>query len=403
MISSNMFLSNKQIPIYFGEKNYSPVLPSPPPSPPFQISDALAISQPSSPSTSYEPLNTSSLKQSRYRMRLSDAPSELLEYIEISKSILSPTKSLSSDLIRFSLKSYKSSTYEQNNNLFNTAMNISTEDTSNQKLVSGRHRNVRKNPYPIRSPSITSPNLTDPMNILRGNNSDNDDFEFKLSLISDNSSVSSPSESQLSCASSPSTPPSIDDLRDSIHESTTIPICRSYQKKQQRTKQVVSKRLGASSPHRKRKGNSLARVMADRGLLESVFNSNITSNDIKSVRIPPPPPMQFDELITNIKALDLDTKVLDTIDSAITWKGQPLSISHLPHYDSLHPAEAQVVSVLRLTPVQYLTGKHTLISAAQRYNQRNLPFKKSDAQKLLRIDVNKASKLWEFFRQVRWI
>ncbi|RHZ78689.1 hypothetical protein Glove_158g64 [Diversispora epigaea] len=397
MISSNMFLSNKQIPIYFGEKNYSPVLPSPPPSPPFQISDALAISQPSSPSTSYEPLNTSSLKQNRFRMRLSDAPSELLEYIEISKSILSPTKSLSSDLIRFSLKSYKSSTYEQNqktnNNIFNT------EDPSNQKLVSGRHRNVRKNPYPIRSP-ISSPEL----NILRSNNSDADDIEFKLSLISDNSSVSSPTESQLSCASSPSTPPPIDDLRDSIHELTAIPIRRSYQKKQQRTKQVVSKRLGTpSSPHRKRKGNSLARVMADRGLLESVFNSNITSNDIKSVRIPPPPPMQFDELITNIKALDLDTKVLDTIDSAITWKGQPLSISHLPHYDSLHPAEAQVVSILRLTPVQYLTGKHTLISAAQRYNQRNLPFKKSDAQKLLRIDVNKASKLWEFFRQVHWI
>ncbi|CAG8660662.1 64_t:CDS:1, partial [Racocetra persica] len=52
---------------------------------------------------------------------------------------------------------------------------------------------------------------------------------------------------------------------------------------------------------------------------------------------------------------------------------------------------------------QYLTAKHTLVSAAQRYLQKSLPFRKSDAQKLLRIDVNKASKLWEFFQQVKWI
>ncbi|RHZ78687.1 hypothetical protein Glove_158g62 [Diversispora epigaea] len=58
-----------------------------------------------------------------------------------------------------------------------------------------------------------------------------------------------------------------------------------------------------------------------------------------------------------------------------------------------------VASTLRLTPVQYLTAKNTLVSAAQRYVQRSLPFRKSDAQKLLRIDVNKASKLWEFFQQ----
>ncbi|CAG8747128.1 1304_t:CDS:2, partial [Acaulospora morrowiae] len=98
-------------------------------------------------------------------------------------------------------------------------------------------------------------------------------------------------------------------------------------------------------------------------------------------------------------ALNLNTEALDEMAPEITWKGQPLSIAHLPHYDALHPTEAHVVSVLRLTPVQYLTGKYTLVSAAQRYVHRALPFKKSDAQKLLRIDVNKASKLWEFFRQ----
>ncbi|PKC56737.1 hypothetical protein RhiirA1_428941 [Rhizophagus irregularis] len=143
--------------------------------------------------------------------------------------------------------------------------------------------------------------------------------------------------------------------------------------------------------------------MTDRGLLESIFNTDITSTDIKSVRIPPPPPMRHDELLSVIKELNIDHSILDNYTPDITWKGQPLNIAHLPHYNELHEIEAKVVSILRLTPVQYLTGKHTLVSAARRYVQRALPFKKSDAQKLLRIDVNKASKLWEFFRQVKWI
>ncbi|CAG8698104.1 15730_t:CDS:1 [Acaulospora morrowiae] len=113
--------------------------------------------------------------------------------------------------------------------------------------------------------------------------------------------------------------------------------------------------------------------------------------------------MQFDKLMENIENLNLDTELLDRTTPKINWKGQPLSISHLPHYDALHSKEAHVASTLRLTPIQYLTSKNTLVSSARRYIQKSLPFRKSDAQKLLRIDVNKASKLWEFFMQVKWI
>ncbi|PKK73591.1 hypothetical protein GLOIN_2v1576086, partial [Rhizophagus irregularis DAOM 181602=DAOM 197198] len=35
--------------------------------------------------------------------------------------------------------------------------------------------------------------------------------------------------------------------------------------------------------------------------------------------------------------------------------------------------------------------------------EKIITFRKSDAQKLLRIDVNKASKLWERFVQTKWI
>ncbi|CAB4428769.1 unnamed protein product [Rhizophagus irregularis] len=155
---------------------------------------------------------------------------------------------------------------------------------------------------------------------------------------------------------------------------------------------------------RKRKSNSLARVMQDRGLLKSTLNvTSTTFTETKSVLFPNPPTMEINELKKNIKDLNIETTCLDNANINIKWKGQPLNISHLTHYPLLHPKEAHVTSILRLTPVQYLTSKYILISSARRYIKKNLPFRKSDAQKLLRIDVNKASKLWEFFQQIKWI
>ncbi|CAG8674633.1 866_t:CDS:1, partial [Dentiscutata erythropus] len=288
------------------------------------------------------------------------------------------------------------------------AINQDKSDLNNHKISVGRNRNARKNPYPLRAPTMSSPGITfkvdmytpvlkDPLAILRSN-------EEPKSNTSNNSEffgmLSPPASEQ--CESQPSSPPA-EDTNFKIQETNSLPVRQLLSRKPKRPKNSQTKRSGTSAPQRKRKGNSLARVMADRGLLESVFNAEITSNDIKSVRIPPPPSMQFDELMTSINTLNLDTSILEKMAPEITWKGQPLSIAHLPHYDALHHTEAHVVSVLRLTPVQYLTGKHTLVSAAQRYAQRALPFRKSDAQKLLRIDVNKASKLWEFFQQVKWI
>ncbi|CAG8592767.1 9300_t:CDS:2 [Acaulospora colombiana] len=195
-----------------------------------------------------------------------------------------------------------------------------------------------------------------------------------------------PSLTSLS-SSSDSTPPS----------SPTL-----FVQKKQRRGHIKTKGSKLPTVERKRKSNSLSRVMADRGLLETSFDT-ANSDDVKSIRLPPPPPMEWEKLFENINNMHLDMEILNDITPKITWKGQPLSISHLPHFNALHPKEIMVASTLRLTPVQYLTAKNTLVSAAQRYAQRSLPFRKSDAQKLLRIDVNKASKLWEFFQQVKWI
>src|ERR1043165_1808563 len=118
--------------------------------------------------------------------------------------------------------------------------------------------------------------------------------------------------------------------------------------------------------------------MADHGLLESI----VTSENLKSIRIPPPPSMALDELMDKINQLNLDLTILQQNCPKISWNGKLLTMSRLPGYDYLLHNETQVVSTLRLTPTQYLTGKFTLISTARRYERRRLPFRKSDAQKL---------------------
>ncbi|EXX68857.1 uncharacterized protein OCT59_022648 [Rhizophagus irregularis] len=387
-MSSNLLM---QVPITTTKgAKFAPPL-SPPLSPDSNIFKNSESSSPSSSSSSslsniinevehVEIISNKPKPKNKYRMRLCDAPPELLEMIKRSemkneKSL--PEKSITSNTV---VKTVSTSTIT-NNSSFHKII------TSDEK----RHR-FRKNPYPKKAPSKSSPGITlqvdvyttlkeDPKALLRRS-----DSSTTSSISSSSSFLSSFNDSSSGTESSPPQSPQRSSSKKQITKTKT---------KTKRTKPIISER--------KRKGNSLARVMADRGLLESTLTPIVVAGEIKPIRIPPPPPMQFDELMKNIEQLNLDLTVLQRINPKISWKGQPLSILHLPHYNSLHSKEAHVASTLRLTPVQYLTAKHTLISSARRYVQKSLPFRKSDAQKLLRIDVNKASKLWEFFMQVKWI
>ncbi|KAL0094805.1 Homeodomain-like protein [Phycomyces blakesleeanus] len=94
---------------------------------------------------------------------------------------------------------------------------------------------------------------------------------------------------------------------------------------------------------------------------------------------------------------------LDQIPVKVVWKGGPLQINDQPYFDRLHPVEVSMASTLRLSPVQYLRCKRVLIRAAQEYGESEMPFRKSDAQKLCRVDVNKTSALWTVFGQLGWM
>ncbi|KAJ1719111.1 hypothetical protein LPJ53_006064 [Coemansia erecta] len=86
----------------------------------------------------------------------------------------------------------------------------------------------------------------------------------------------------------------------------------------------------------------------------------------------------------------------------VRWaKAPPMDISRYPLAQTLSPAEQECCSNLRLLPEQYIEVKHTLIHAGRTYPRGS--FKKRDAQKLCHIDVNKTSKVFEWFVKLNWV
>lgn len=86
-----------------------------------------------------------------------------------------------------------------------------------------------------------------------------------------------------------------------------------------------------------------------------------------------------------------------------TSNSGPLALEGLEYFDLLHPGEAHVASTMRLSPEQFLRSKRALILAAKQFHNDKVPFRKSDAQKLCRIDVNKTSTLWHYFGKLGWL
>lgn len=86
----------------------------------------------------------------------------------------------------------------------------------------------------------------------------------------------------------------------------------------------------------------------------------------------------------------------------VDWKGAPIDLRSDPHAHLLHPDELLLAGNLRLDCATYLTSKRRIF-------QRRLEcvgvkdFRKTDAQQACKIDVNKASKLWQAFEKVGWL
>lgn len=88
--------------------------------------------------------------------------------------------------------------------------------------------------------------------------------------------------------------------------------------------------------------------------------------------------------------------------STVKWnKADPIDVTNKPMADRLAVAETHCCSVLRILPEQYMSIKHILLKEGR--NRQPGSFKKRDAQRLCRIDVNKTSRIYEWYVYMGWL
>ena len=87
----------------------------------------------------------------------------------------------------------------------------------------------------------------------------------------------------------------------------------------------------------------------------------------------------------------------------VEWKGQPMDLRNDPNADKIHPAEVLLASTLRLPCNVYLDSKRRLFYEKVNRMKSGMQFRRTDAQKACRIDVNKASRLFAAFEKVGWL
>jgi transcriptional adapter 2-alpha len=78
----------------------------------------------------------------------------------------------------------------------------------------------------------------------------------------------------------------------------------------------------------------------------------------------------------------------------------PLNLANSPHLHLLTPAEQALCSSLRILPKPYLVIKETLV---REYARRGGKLRRREARDLVKIDVNKTSRIWDFLVQAGFL
>lgn len=87
----------------------------------------------------------------------------------------------------------------------------------------------------------------------------------------------------------------------------------------------------------------------------------------------------------------------------VEWKGSSMDLSEDPLKHKLHPAELVLAQILRLPCDLYLDSKRRLFLEKVHRLKKGMPFRRTDAQKACRIDVNKASRLYAAYERIGWL
>lgn len=141
------------------------------------------------------------------------------------------------------------------------------------------------------------------------------------------------------------------------------------------------------------------------------------ANGIKKVRNPTikPPRATPEPGVKRVAREDKDFDLLDDFSPPVSslpdkynslkveWRGAPIDLDFDPHRNLLHRDELLLAANLRLDCATYLTSKRRIFKARIDALRIKKEFRKTDAQQACKIDVNKASKLWQAYEKVGWL
>lgn len=151
------------------------------------------------------------------------------------------------------------------------------------------------------------------------------------------------------------------------------------------------------------------RRKAPKGSDDSDNNQDSLSDlSIKKKKLPSTPIAQQQQLLIDESIPDFSPDTFKTLPNnakalKIEWKGQPMDLSNDINLSKLHPAEITLASILRLPANVYLDSKRRLFFEKVQRLKLDKQFRRTDAQKACRIDVNKASRLFAAFEKVGWL
>ncbi|KAJ7752108.1 hypothetical protein B0H16DRAFT_1547447 [Mycena metata] len=91
---------------------------------------------------------------------------------------------------------------------------------------------------------------------------------------------------------------------------------------------------------------------------------------------------------------------LDISAAANARKRAPLNLANSPSLHLLTPVEQTLCSQLRILPKPYLVVKETLV---REYARRGGKLRRREARDLVKIDVNKTSRVWDFLAQAGFL
>lgn len=80
----------------------------------------------------------------------------------------------------------------------------------------------------------------------------------------------------------------------------------------------------------------------------------------------------------------------------INYSAAPLNLANADSLHLLTPTEQVLCSQLRILPKPYLVVKETLVAE---FARRKGNLKRRDARDLVKIDVNKTSRIWDYLEQ----